>query len=50
MNQKCEVVGWDDDPIFRRITGAYLEKVGYKVVEAERTDWTLQKLRDAAPI
>ncbi|MFV8462467.1 response regulator [Vibrio campbellii] len=48
MNQKC-VMLVDDDPIFRRITGAYLEKVGYKVVEAENGLDALQKLRDAAP-
>ncbi|MFA0502725.1 response regulator, partial [Vibrio sp. 10N.222.46.A1] len=48
LNQKC-VMLVDDDPIFRRITSAYLDKIGYKVVEAENGLDALQKLRDSAP-
>lgn len=48
LNQKC-IMLVDDDPIFRRITSAYLDAVGYRVVEAENGLDALQKLRDAAP-
>ncbi|MEZ8643839.1 response regulator [Vibrio cyclitrophicus] len=48
INQKC-VMLVDDDPIFRRITSAYLDAIGYKVVEAENGLDALQKLRDSAP-
>ncbi|MDN3697906.1 MULTISPECIES: response regulator [Vibrio] len=39
----------DDDPIFRRITTAYLEVQGYKIIEAENGLDGLQKLRHSEP-
>jgi CheY-like chemotaxis protein len=48
IDQKC-VMLVDDDPIFRRITGAYIDALGYKVVEAENGLDALQKLRNLAP-
>ncbi|EHZ7358082.1 TPA: response regulator [Vibrio vulnificus] len=39
----------DDDPIFRRITSAYLESQGYKVVESENGLQALQQLRECDP-
>jgi len=39
----------DDDPIFRRITGAYLDAQGYDVIEAENGLDALRKLRTAEP-
>ncbi len=39
----------DDDPIFRRITSAYLHSGGYKVVEAKDGLDGLRKLRDIEP-
>ncbi|ELH4833635.1 TPA: response regulator [Vibrio harveyi] len=39
----------DDDPIFRRVTSAYLESQGYKVVEAENGLEALQQLRECEP-
>lgn len=39
----------DDDPIFRRITSAFLVSQGFKVVEAENGLEGLRKLRDCEP-
>ncbi|EEZ87343.1 conserved hypothetical protein [Vibrio harveyi 1DA3] len=39
----------DDDPIFRRVTSAYLESQGFKVVEAENGLEALQQLRECQP-
>ncbi|MBH9741550.1 response regulator [Vibrio navarrensis] len=39
----------DDDPIFRRITSAYLAGLGYKVVESENGLQALQLLREHDP-
>lgn len=39
----------DDDPIFRRVTSAYLESQGFKVVEAENGLEALQQLREFQP-
>ncbi|MGC9403319.1 response regulator [Vibrio genomosp. F10] len=39
----------DDDPVFRRIAGGYLESQGYGVVEAENGLEALKKLRSDEP-
>ncbi len=39
----------DDDPIFRRMTRAFLEQLNYAVVEAENGLQALQSLRECAP-
>ncbi|ELB2863049.1 response regulator [Vibrio alginolyticus] len=39
----------DDDPIFRKVTNAYLESQGFKVVEAENGLEALQQLRECQP-
>ncbi|MDN3613448.1 MAG: response regulator [Vibrio gallaecicus] len=46
INQKC-IMLVDDDPIFRRITSAFLNAQGYEVIEAENGLDALQKLRNA---
>ncbi|GLR03599.1 response regulator [Vibrio hyugaensis] len=48
VNQKL-IMLVDDDPIFRRITNAYLESQGFKVVEAENGLEALQQLRESQP-
>ncbi|NLS13289.1 response regulator [Vibrio sp. SM6] len=39
----------DDDPIFRRVTGAYLEKQGYRVYQADNGLSALEQLRAHVP-
>lgn len=39
----------DDDPIFRRITSAYLQSQGYRVVESENGLQGLKQLREYQP-
>ncbi|ELB2935603.1 response regulator [Vibrio alginolyticus] len=48
INQKL-IMLVDDDPIFRRVTNAYLESQGFKVVEAENGLEALQQLRECQP-
>ncbi|MDF2153794.1 response regulator [Vibrio sp. CAU 1672] len=48
VNQKL-IMLVDDDPIFRRITGAYLQNQGFRVLEAENGLQALQKLRESEP-
>ncbi|YCO04561.1 response regulator [Vibrio sp. VNB-15] len=48
VNQKL-IMLVDDDPIFRRVTNAYLESQGFKVVEAENGLEALQQLRECQP-
>ncbi|MBW3696434.1 response regulator [Vibrio sp. T187] len=48
LNQKL-IMLVDDDPIFRRITGAYLDAQGYDVIEAEDGLDALRKLRTSEP-
>ncbi|EPE2686689.1 MULTISPECIES: response regulator [Vibrio] len=47
-NQKL-IMLVDDDPIFRKVTNAYLESQGFKVVEAENGLEALQQLRECQP-
>ncbi|WP_194435918.1 response regulator [Vibrio fluminensis] len=47
--QKRRIMLVDDDPIFRRITSAYLEAQGFEVVEAEDGLQGLKYLRDLEP-
>ncbi|MBF8999877.1 MULTISPECIES: response regulator [Vibrio] len=50
LNQQSKVIMLvDDDPIFRRITGAFLAAQGYEVVEAEDGLDGLRKLQEAQP-
>ncbi|EGQ9177615.1 response regulator [Vibrio alginolyticus] len=48
INQKL-IMLVDDDPIFRKVTNAYLESQGFKVVEAENGLEALQQLRECQP-
>ena len=48
VNQKL-IMLVDDDPIFRKVTSAYLESQGFKVVEAENGLEALQQLRECHP-
>lgn len=48
VNQKL-IMLVDDDPIFRKVTSAYLESQGFKVVEAENGLEALQQLRNNDP-
>ena len=48
VNQKL-IMLVDDDPIFRKVTNAYLESQGFKVVEAENGLEALQQLRECQP-
>lgn len=47
--QRKRVMLVDDDPIFRRITGAYLQAQGYEVFEAEDGLEGLKILRECEP-
>ncbi|HAS63685.1 MAG TPA: two-component system response regulator [Vibrio sp.] len=47
--QRKRVMLVDDDPIFRRITGAYLEAQGYEVFEAEDGLEGLKFLKECEP-
>ncbi|EJL6925342.1 response regulator [Vibrio alginolyticus] len=48
INQKL-IMLVDDDPVFRKVTNAYLESQGFKVVEAENGLEALQQLRECQP-
>ncbi|MBS9896216.1 MULTISPECIES: response regulator [Vibrio] len=48
INQKL-IMLVDDDPIFRKVTNAYLESQGFKVVEAENGLEALQQLKECQP-
>ncbi|MCA2488423.1 MULTISPECIES: response regulator [Vibrio] len=48
INQKL-IMLVDDDPIFRKVTNAYLESQGFKVVEAGNGLEALQQLRECQP-
>ncbi|MBA5762405.1 response regulator [Vibrio sp. 404] len=47
--QRKRVMLVDDDPIFRRMTGTYLESQGYEVIEAEDGLEGLKFLRECEP-